>query len=369
MAVQQASQIVSSVKISRVYVALTGTDPRQSGEDRYRGAATWRDGENPNVTLNDARGTWYDHGTNQGGGVLDLIVRVHGGSRQDALRWLSAYSGVPLQPAGPGEITRMRESRESIERDLPDARLWKRSEIEHASTRLDELSQMLGTFKGLSPEEAAETAALTQTLAALRAHKDSALVDAYRDARARDPEGVEQIVRAERLADAQISRLLATATITRDAALRREAELMLAQQRTERDLLANMTPNRSPDPRRRSEYELKELGMMDALMEEVLIHEQLTKGTTMNERQNLKPAAQLTNEELRTEDRALHNRYEQLAQRYEQAPAQERAEIRQEMQPIVNREREIRNEFKDRLAPEVAVTDDRVPQPQIAYAR
>ena len=87
----------------------------------------------------------------------------------------------------------------------------------------------------------------------------------------------------------------------------------------------------------------------------------------MNERQNLKPASQLTNEQISAESRELHSRYERLMERYEQAPASQRAEIREEIKPVVNRERELRQEFTGRTNPEL--TQDRVPSQQIGYSR
>ena len=86
-----------------------------------------------------------------------------------------------------------------------------------------------------------------------------------------------------------------------------------------------------------------------------------------NERQNLKPAAQLTTEQIAAETRELHAHYEQLKERYEQAPPSQRAEIREEMAPVVNRERELRQEHTGRLKPEL--TQDRVPEQEIGYGR
>jgi hypothetical protein len=48
------------------------------------------------LSLNDARNVWHDFTTNEGGGVLDLVVRICGGPRLDALRWLADFAGVPL---------------------------------------------------------------------------------------------------------------------------------------------------------------------------------------------------------------------------------------------------------------------------------
>jgi hypothetical protein len=78
-----------------------------------------------------------------------------------------------------------------------------------------------------------------------------------------------------------------------------------------------------------------------------------------------KPAPEMTNKEIVLEARELHSQFHQLAQRFEQAPANQKAEIREEMTPLVNRENELRQEFTGRLNPEIK--QDRVPEPQISY--
>jgi len=47
---------------------------------------------------NDANGTYFDHVTNEGGGFVDLVVAVRGGTRREALEWLAAQAGVELTP-------------------------------------------------------------------------------------------------------------------------------------------------------------------------------------------------------------------------------------------------------------------------------
>ena len=83
--------------------------------------------------------------------------------------------------------------------------------------------------------------------------------------------------------------------------------------------------------------------------------------------QDPKPAVQLTTKEIETETRELHAHFRQLYERYEQAPAGERAEIREQMQPLVNRERELRQELTGR--PPAELSQDRVPQQQFGFSR
>jgi hypothetical protein len=102
------------------------------------------------------------------------------------------------------------------------------------------------------------------------------------------------------------------------------------------------------------------------------------KGIAMDEQQSsvsisgqqrtaLKPVAELTDKEIVAEARDLHAHFQQLVERFQHAPASERAEIRAEMKPVASRERELRQEASGRLNPEMS--QDRVPEVQISYSR
>jgi hypothetical protein len=86
-----------------------------------------------------------------------------------------------------------------------------------------------------------------------------------------------------------------------------------------------------------------------------------------NVSRELKPAAQLSDREIVTEAREIHANFRRLSERFEQAPAAQRAEIREEMAPLVDRERELRQEAAGRLKPELS--QDRVPEQQMGYGR
>ena len=119
------SHILSRVKISGVCHVLTGREPRRTGRDTWRTAATWRVGDGLSVSGDDSRGVFHDFVTGEGGGILDLIVTVRGGSRQDALRWLAEFTGAPLEdkPLSPEDRTKYVRQRQAIERNLPSAAL------------------------------------------------------------------------------------------------------------------------------------------------------------------------------------------------------------------------------------------------------
>jgi len=87
-------ELLARVRITDIADALG--IPRRN----MRVKAVWRNGDDWTVDLNDAKGTWFDFKTNEGGGILDFIQIVLGCSRRDAVSWLCEYMGVP-EPSRP----------------------------------------------------------------------------------------------------------------------------------------------------------------------------------------------------------------------------------------------------------------------------
>jgi hypothetical protein len=169
------------IPISQVYQILTGCKPRRTGADRSRARATWRGGDGWNVALDDARGVWNDFARNEGGGVLDLISRVRGGTRQSALKWLAASIGVTLDSdLSRAERARWAGQQRELGRELPLALHWRRAAILLAEELLDSLK--VGFFdSGTGPTvEASDLRNLTCLLAELRRIDGLALVEEYR---------------------------------------------------------------------------------------------------------------------------------------------------------------------------------------------
>src|SRR5207247_569616 len=99
----------------------------RTGRDTARMPASWRGGDGLNVSLDDSRGVWHDFAANEGGGVLDLIVRVRSCSRVDALRWVADLVGVPVDDS-PLSL-QQRQAWAADRRDVPAARLWRRAAV------------------------------------------------------------------------------------------------------------------------------------------------------------------------------------------------------------------------------------------------
>lgn len=149
----KASDVISGVRISEVCRALTGIEPRRGPIP-----APWRDTSDPNVALNDAKGAWFDHVTGAGGGVLDFVLSVRGGSRADALRWLAEYAGVPLDDHELTPEQRREWAREKREADQ-DAR-----ESRWFSTAATMLAEMALEAMGSCDQERAPMTALLRAL-------------------------------------------------------------------------------------------------------------------------------------------------------------------------------------------------------------
>lgn len=101
-----AADLAGRVRITEVWAALGGGTLR-----RNRGRAFWRDGDGYNVDLCDAKGTWNDFARGEGGGILDLIQRAQGGSRGEALTWLSCTMGLALGHVSEADRRRWAEAK------------------------------------------------------------------------------------------------------------------------------------------------------------------------------------------------------------------------------------------------------------------
>jgi hypothetical protein len=193
------ADLLSRVRIGDIYTALTAAEPRHSGANRWRARATWRGGDGWSVQLDDSRGVWHDFVTDDRGGVLDLIRRVRGGSRYDALRWLAVYAGVPLddRPLSQDERERWAEERRRVERDLPTARYWRDTVVRLAEETRDVLKAALFDPTLPWPEEN-EIYQIECVLSRLRRIGGAELVQEYSWWRERYPYTTALMVRVAR---------------------------------------------------------------------------------------------------------------------------------------------------------------------------
>jgi hypothetical protein len=176
-----ASAIVARSRISEVWRALGGGELRSAGQGKFRGRAWWRRGDGWSISLDDSHGVWHDFRDNVGGGILDLVVQVRGGTRQHALKWVAPLAGVVLddRPMSPAERARYAQRQRELERALPAALRWRRTALLLAECLLAKLKEPLASpTKG--PAEPDEILRFESHLLWLRRLNGAALVEEYR---------------------------------------------------------------------------------------------------------------------------------------------------------------------------------------------
>jgi len=169
--------------------------------------AEWRDGTGFNVSLDDVRGLWHDFATGEGGGVLDLVIRVRGSSRQDALRWVADLAGSPFDDRPLPARDRMcwAKQQRQIELELPKARLWQRAAIVLGEGVLDRLKTALWDRK-LPEPQVGEIARWTSLVATWRRLDNARLVTEYLRWARHKPEWAAGLVHAARTREEAVRR-------------------------------------------------------------------------------------------------------------------------------------------------------------------
>jgi hypothetical protein len=207
----RAQDIIASVRIADVWEQLGGPRLRKTGADTYRGRAWWRDGAGENVSLYNSRGGFHDFVTDAGGGILDLIVTVRGGSRADALRWLADLVGLALEnrPLTPAERASYARERAAVEQDEPEARLWRRAAVSIAEDLLHALkTRLFDPSEEIEPAAIGEIRNLESLLARLRQMEGATLVREYHAHREQTPDLVRGMVGTMRRRDSAERRAL-----------------------------------------------------------------------------------------------------------------------------------------------------------------
>jgi hypothetical protein len=178
-----AVEVVRRVRISQVWHMLGGGEIR-----RHHSQAFWRNGDGLNVALNDDEGIWFDYRDNVGGGILDLIAHVQGGSRSRALKWLADRLCLPLNgpKLSPDERKRYAKAQKQAPVLARAATLW------HAE-RLAELDELKRAALERNDIPALAAAASEHHLLSILAPEG--IARAYIDARRKWPKHTRALVR------------------------------------------------------------------------------------------------------------------------------------------------------------------------------
>lgn len=107
--------ILTRVQISRI-AEIHGI---KLDRTRRRAVASWREGKNFSISLDDDKNVFHDHVTGDGGGVVAFVQLVRGCDKKQAVEWLANFAGVPLREQTATERRdwgrRMRASRREAE--------------------------------------------------------------------------------------------------------------------------------------------------------------------------------------------------------------------------------------------------------------
>jgi hypothetical protein len=78
---------------------------------KHQGGREWRYGTHGSLSIDLRKGAYYDHEAEQGGGVLDLIVRETNGDRNEAVKWLhdNGFRVTPYMRRQANEAPRHRD--------------------------------------------------------------------------------------------------------------------------------------------------------------------------------------------------------------------------------------------------------------------
>jgi hypothetical protein len=190
-----ATTILESVQLTQIWRILGGGEIR-----RGRSRAFWRNGDGWNVSLDDKKGSWCDYARGERGGIIDLVIKIHGGSRQDALRWVASIAGIEISDRrlSASERVAWAEDRRSVQRYLPAARLWRRAAVDVGEGLLTLLKAALFDPM-LPPPDVGEIAEWEGRLSRWRRMDGRELVAEYQRWSLLDPEFIGAIVKASKL--------------------------------------------------------------------------------------------------------------------------------------------------------------------------
>jgi len=156
-----------------------------------RGQAFWRAGDSYSISLDPAKGTWFDFRDGRGGGSLALVETALGCDRRTALQWLEANCGLnPTRSVSPTE-------RRTYRQELDDA--------EHFGIAAQALAETL-----LEQLDAWDPARfdLTRMLGIVRAG-GTTLINEYQTWLDRNPALTRAMVRAGACSEPRVQRRLA----------------------------------------------------------------------------------------------------------------------------------------------------------------
>lgn len=169
---------IEDLSILQVWTATGGAPLRGN-----RGRAFWRNGDGYNIAIDPTKGTWFDHASGTGGGILALVETAIGGDRRAALDWLAQnfgiVSGNSYTPAERAEFARRRQAARAVVERLIQRRDETFNQIRDAKRRkLEEYHRINGAaYENEDIELLAKAEKVYAELEALDAEGDALLTE------------------------------------------------------------------------------------------------------------------------------------------------------------------------------------------------
>ena len=169
---------IEDLDILQVWTAAGG-DPLRGN----RGRAFWRNGDGFNIAIDQTKGTWFDHTSGTGGGILALVEIAIGLDRRAALDWLAQNfgisSGKSYTPAERREFARRRQAARAVAERLIQRRDEAFNQIREAKRKkLEEYHRINGAaYENEDIELLAKAEEVYAELQALDAEGDALLTE------------------------------------------------------------------------------------------------------------------------------------------------------------------------------------------------
>ena len=169
---------IEDLDILEVWTAAGGAPLRGT-----RGRAFWRNGDGYNIAIDSMKGTWFDHASGTGGGIVALVEIAIGGGRRTALEWLAQNfgisSGKSYTPAERAAFARRRQSARAVAERLIQRRDEAFNQIREAKRKkLEEYHRINGAaYETEDIELLAKSEEVYAELEALDAEGDALLTE------------------------------------------------------------------------------------------------------------------------------------------------------------------------------------------------